>query len=131
MNTPPHQFSWMSAITKHRFIRLAAFLSDGIIQTEFDTNGRNPMVKSNVYRVLRGSLARTFLCLAFSSASAFLYGGQTNLTVVGYQIGEQGANHRVWQKLVRSTDAQGNTILMTNQAFVEMATGLNYQLSPA
>jgi Bacterial Ig domain len=50
----------------------------------------------------------------------------TNM-VVGHQIGKQGADYRVWQKIVRTTDASGNTILTTNNAVVELATGLNYK----
>jgi hypothetical protein len=49
----------------------------------------------------------------------------TNM-VVGHVIGEQGANHRTWLKIVRATDAGGNAVLTTNRAFVELATGLNY-----
>ena len=30
-------------------------------------------------------------------------------SIVGYQIGEQGANSRVWQKIVRTMDAQGTS----------------------
>lgn len=48
-------------------------------------------------------------------------------TIVGYQIGEQGANHRVWQKIVKLTDADGNFTFQTNRAYVELATGLNYK----
>lgn len=47
--------------------------------------------------------------------------------VVGYQIGERGANYRDWLKIVQTTDAQGNTILTTNLAYVQLATGLNYK----
>ncbi|MGH7953076.1 MAG: hypothetical protein ACREFE_14330, partial [Limisphaerales bacterium] len=47
--------------------------------------------------------------------------------IVGYQIGEQGANQRVWQKIVRATDGQGNIVLTTNRSVVELATGLNYK----
>ena len=50
----------------------------------------------------------------------------TNM-VVGYAIGGQGANHRTWLKIVRTTDASGNAVLTTNRAFVELATGLNYR----
>ncbi|MDE3100331.1 MAG: hypothetical protein KGJ88_12745, partial [Verrucomicrobiota bacterium] len=46
--------------------------------------------------------------------------------VVGYQIGQQDANSRTWLKIVKTTDANGNTILTTNKAYVEVATGLNY-----
>ena len=43
-----------------------------------------------------------------------------------YQVGEQGANQRVWQQIVRTTDTRGNLILSTNRAYVELATGLNF-----
>ena len=43
-----------------------------------------------------------------------------------YQIGEQGANYRVWRKIVLAMDSQGNLNLSTNRAYVELATGLNY-----
>ncbi|MDE3066945.1 MAG: hypothetical protein KGJ60_05265, partial [Verrucomicrobiota bacterium] len=46
--------------------------------------------------------------------------------VVGYQIGQQDANSRTWLKIVKTADAQGNTVLTTNNAYVEVATGLNY-----
>ena len=47
-------------------------------------------------------------------------------SIVGYQIGEQGADSQVWQKITRTVDAQGHTILQTNQAYVELALGMNY-----
>jgi hypothetical protein len=47
-------------------------------------------------------------------------------SIVGYQIGEQGADSRVWQKIVRTEDAQGHSILQTNQAYVELTSGLNH-----
>ena len=50
-----------------------------------------------------------------------------NGVVAAYQIGEQGANQRVWQKITRATDAQGSAVLSTNRAYVEIATGLNYR----
>ncbi|MBU6409977.1 MAG: hypothetical protein KGR98_06280, partial [Verrucomicrobia bacterium] len=46
--------------------------------------------------------------------------------VVGYQIGSQDANSRTWLKIVQTTDANGHTVLTTNRAFVELATGLDY-----
>ncbi len=45
---------------------------------------------------------------------------------VNYAIGEQGANSRVWQKIIQTADAQGNVTYQTNQAYVELATGLNH-----
>jgi hypothetical protein len=48
-------------------------------------------------------------------------------TIVGYQLGEQGANHCNWLKIVRTADAQGDVVLTTNLAYVQLATGLNYK----
>jgi hypothetical protein len=42
-------------------------------------------------------------------------------------VSERGPHHRVWQKVTSITDEQGNTITETNQAYVELATGLHYQ----
>jgi len=72
------------------------------------------------------------LIALLASAPLFLYGAPTanlpaNGAIVGYQIGEQGPNHRVWQKVLRVTDARGNIVLSTNRAFVEVATGLNFK----
>jgi RHS repeat-associated protein len=47
-------------------------------------------------------------------------------TLVGYQTGEQGANQNVWQKIVQDTDTQGNVTYQTNNAYTELATGLNH-----
>jgi hypothetical protein len=49
-----------------------------------------------------------------------------NSTMINYIVGEQDANSRVWQKIVRTTDKHGNTSCQTNQAYVELATGLNF-----
>jgi hypothetical protein len=46
--------------------------------------------------------------------------------VVGYQTGEQGANENVWQKIVQQTDGEGNVTCQTNNAYMELATGLNH-----
>jgi hypothetical protein len=46
--------------------------------------------------------------------------------ILGYQIGQQGANQRNWLKIVQTTDLQGRTVLHTNLAYVEMASGLNH-----
>jgi hypothetical protein len=59
-------------------------------------------------------------------AQTAVIAGQPAENVVGYQIGGLGANQRVWQKVVQTTDAQGNTTFQTNQAYVELASGLNY-----
>jgi hypothetical protein len=47
-------------------------------------------------------------------------------TIIGYQVGEQDANSRQWQKIVKVTDARGNFTFQTNLAYVELASGLNY-----
>ncbi|HLX69591.1 MAG TPA: LamG-like jellyroll fold domain-containing protein [Verrucomicrobiae bacterium] len=49
-----------------------------------------------------------------------------NPTAVNYFIGQQGANSRVWQTVVQTVNAKGNTVYQTNQAYVELATGLNH-----
>jgi hypothetical protein len=59
-------------------------------------------------------------------AQTAVIAGQPAENVVGYQISGLGANQRVWQKVVQTTDAQGNTTYQTNQAYVELASGLNY-----
>jgi len=61
-----------------------------------------------------------------SSTRAADQSAQPSETIAGYQIGEQDGNSRVWQKVVETTDAQGNTIYKTNQAYVEILTGLNH-----
>jgi hypothetical protein len=43
-----------------------------------------------------------------------------------YIVSERGPYYRVWQKVVSTTDQLGNVILSTNQAYVELATGLHY-----
>jgi hypothetical protein len=43
-----------------------------------------------------------------------------------YIIGQQGANSRVWQKVIQTKDARGNAVSQTNQAYVELSTGLNF-----
>jgi len=79
-------------------------------------------------------MKKTLAILAASCLLIDLTQAQTTATtttgrpssVVGYRIGEQGADSRVWQKIVRTVNAQGRTVLQTNQAYVELATGLNY-----
>ncbi|HVU07741.1 MAG TPA: hypothetical protein VHG89_04270, partial [Verrucomicrobiae bacterium] len=46
--------------------------------------------------------------------------------VVGHQISQQDGNQNVWQKIVQKTDAQGNVTYETNQAYIELASGLNH-----
>jgi hypothetical protein len=47
-------------------------------------------------------------------------------TIIGYQQGTQAANQNVWQKIVQQTDEQGNVTYQTNNAYTELATGLNH-----
>jgi hypothetical protein len=53
-------------------------------------------------------------------------GAAASQSPVNYVIGQQDANSRVWQKVIQSMDDQGNIIYQTNQACVELATGLNH-----
>ncbi|MDE3066632.1 MAG: hypothetical protein KGJ60_03675 [Verrucomicrobiota bacterium] len=80
------------------------------------------MKTSSLIVVLLGSIV--------GGSQVYVAGANTAPTssggIVSYQIGGQGANHRIWLKIVRTTDANGNTVLTTNKAFVEVATGLNY-----
>ncbi|HEU5068889.1 MAG TPA: hypothetical protein VFV96_00570 [Verrucomicrobiae bacterium] len=43
-----------------------------------------------------------------------------------YVIGERGLNHRVWQKVVAQTNANGQVMLVTNRAYVELCSGLYF-----
>lgn len=52
--------------------------------------------------------------------------GPTPCTIIGYQIGPQDGNSRVWQKILQAKDSQGNITYQTNQGYVELATGLNH-----
>ncbi len=47
-------------------------------------------------------------------------------SAINYIIGQQDANSQVWQKITQTLDARGNTVYQTNQAYVELATGLNH-----
>ena len=49
-----------------------------------------------------------------------------NPSPVNYIIGQQDANSQVWQKITQAVDARGNSAFQTNQAYVELATGLNH-----
>jgi hypothetical protein len=79
-------------------------------------------------------LMKTFLIIpglllvgSFAQAQTLNAAGNAdNSTPINYFIGQQDANSRTWQKIVRSTDKRGNAIYQTNQAYVELATGLNY-----
>jgi hypothetical protein len=43
-----------------------------------------------------------------------------------YRVMDAGANHRLWQQIVQVADPKGGTLLQTNAAYVELASGLNY-----
>ena len=43
-----------------------------------------------------------------------------------YRIGERGPHHRVWQKITTTTNAFGRIFTRTNQAYVELATGMHH-----
>jgi hypothetical protein len=77
-----------------------------------------------------------FCCITIASAQASSLDANASATTVatnpvsqttvGYQTGEQAANQNVWQKIVQITDAQGNVTYQTNNAYNELATGLNH-----
>jgi hypothetical protein len=43
-----------------------------------------------------------------------------------YFVSDRGPHTRVWQKVVAATNQPGQVVTTTNQAYVELATGLNY-----
>ena len=45
----------------------------------------------------------------------------------GYSVSERGPHHRVWQRVITVTNRLGETLRTTNRAYIELATGLNYQ----
>ncbi|HEU5071190.1 MAG TPA: hypothetical protein VFV96_12360 [Verrucomicrobiae bacterium] len=47
--------------------------------------------------------------------------------VVRYMPADLGADYRVWNKVIARTNSLGSVTYSTNQAYVELATGLNYQ----
>ncbi|HEY1718020.1 MAG TPA: Ig-like domain-containing protein [Verrucomicrobiae bacterium] len=71
-------------------------------------------------------LAQAQMAINSTAASAPVSSQPPAGKVVGYQVSERGANYRNWQKIIQTTDAQGNIILQTNSAYVELASGLNY-----
>lgn len=46
-----------------------------------------------------------------------------------YEVGGRGASQRMWNKVVAQTNRLGSVTLKTNLAYVELATGLQYQQS--
>jgi hypothetical protein len=68
----------------------------------------------------------TGIASSLTQAQIEVVAGQPAENLVGYQISELGADHRTWQKVVQTTDGQGNTTSQTNPACVELASGLNY-----
>ena len=94
--------------------------------------------RSHVFRqlpILKTPLFVLVLC-CITAASAQTQSGNAGAgaattsvasqTIVGYQIGAQAANQNVWQKIIQMTDPQGNVTYQTNQAYVEVASGLNH-----
>ena len=51
---------------------------------------------------------------------------KANTEPVNYVIGQQEANSQVWQTIKQVTNDQGSVTSQTNQAYVELATGLNH-----
>ncbi len=49
-----------------------------------------------------------------------------SLSSGNYVVGQQGANSQVWQKVTQVINGQGNVTYQTNQAYVELSTGLNF-----
>ncbi len=78
-----------------------------------------------------------FLLCSITIASAQTQSLDANVTttnsssqaIIGYQQGTQGANQNVWQKIVQITDTQGNVTYQTNNAYTELATGLNHLIN--
>jgi hypothetical protein len=106
---------------------------------EFLKLKRSIFFRSHVFR--QCSFMKTFIfllcCVTVASAeipSLNTNAGATTVAtnpasqtiVVGYQTGEQGANQNIWQKIVQQTDEQGNVTYQTNNAYTELATGLNH-----
>src|SRR5580693_793048 len=60
------------------------------------------------------------------SGTAFPPGAQsaTPVEVTPFTITQSGPHHRVWEKVLAYTNAQGGRIYRTN-SYVEMGTGLN------
>src|SRR5689334_18632567 len=54
-------------------------------------------------------------------------GPDGGLKAFSYSVSERGPHHRVWQKVVTTTDEQGKVSVSTNQAYVELAGGMHYQ----
>jgi hypothetical protein len=46
--------------------------------------------------------------------------------VLRYETGERGPHHSIWHKVVETTNARGQLQVSTNQAYVELSSGLNY-----
>lgn len=50
----------------------------------------------------------------------------STITQLRYEIGERGPHHRVWNKIIITTNELGEMESATNIAYVELATGLHY-----
>src|SRR5580692_10503615 len=103
---------------------------------EFLRLGCSIFFRSRVFRQL--PFMKTFIFLLFGATVA---SAQTpsldasadattvataSQTIVGYQTGVQDGNSRAWQKIIQITDDQGNVTYQTNNAYTELATGLNH-----
>ncbi|HVU07403.1 MAG TPA: IgGFc-binding protein [Verrucomicrobiae bacterium] len=80
-------------------------------------------------KILLISSAAYLLAISLSAqtTTASVSRSSSNETLVGYQIGQQDGNSRQWQKIVEVADPQGNFSYQTNNAYVELASGLNYK----
>jgi hypothetical protein len=47
--------------------------------------------------------------------------------VLRYETGERGPHHSIWRKVVETTNARGQLQVSTNQAYIELSSGLNYR----
>ena len=52
--------------------------------------------------------------------------GTANPSPINYVVGQHDANSQVWQKTSQIVNARGKSVNQTNQAYVELATGLNH-----
>jgi hypothetical protein len=99
---------------------------------EFLKLRRSSLFHSHVFRQVLFMKTLIFLlcCVTVASAQGQSLGNNetnsTSQTIVGYQLGGQAANQNVWQKIIQITDNQGNVTYQTNNAYTELATGLNH-----
>ena len=53
--------------------------------------------------------------------------GQAGLSDAHYSVTDQGPDYRVWQQVIQATDKQGKLTSLVKPAYVELATGMQYQ----